>query len=96
MFTTFAILLFIISACKKDEEINTSDPNSKVATDYSIASHWLSIPPTLYPVDIFYFYPSAWEKLNPSDPMICEIDNPLMLQGELLSILNNKLLRLKQ
>lgn len=78
MFTTFAILLFIISACKKDEEIDTSDPNSKVATDYSISSHWLSIPATVYPVDVFYFYPTAWTNSD-SLPKICAIDDSSMM-----------------
>jgi hypothetical protein len=81
MFTTFAILIFTISACKKDEGINTSD--LMVAIDYSKASHWLSIPATLYPVDIFYLYPTAWHKVNPTDPNICEIDNPSMLTGSI-------------
>jgi pimeloyl-ACP methyl ester carboxylesterase len=51
-----------------------------VATDYSVAAHWLSIPPTLSPVDVFYYYPSSWKKLNAGDPIICDIDNPMMLQ----------------
>jgi len=70
MFTTFAILLFIISSCKKDEEINTSD--------YSMSSHWLSIPATVYPVDIFYFYPTAWTNSD-SLPKICAIDDSSMM-----------------
>jgi hypothetical protein len=81
MFTTFAILLFIISACKKDEGINTSESNSNVATDYSMSSHWLSLPATVKDVDVFYLYPTAWNKVNPTDPNICEIDNPSMLIG---------------
>lgn len=78
VFTAFAILLFIISACKKDEEINTSDTNTEVATDYSISSHWLSIPPTVYPVDVFYFYPTAWTNSD-SQPKICAIDDSSMM-----------------
>ncbi len=70
LFTTFAILLCIISACNKDEGITTSDSNSKLATDYSRASHWLSLPATVKGVDVFYLYPTAWKKANPTDPNI--------------------------
>ena len=72
---TILSLIFLFS-CKKD----TASVDQAVATDYSIASHWLSVPPTLSPVDIFYYYPSSWKKLNASDPIICNIDNPMMLK----------------
>jgi len=32
-------------------------------------------------VDVFYLYPTAWQKVNTTDPDICEIDNPSMLIG---------------
>lgn len=55
------------------------------ATDYSVASHWLSMPAVLdKTVDVFYLYPTAWQKLNPPDPNepnICKIDNASMLLG---------------
>jgi hypothetical protein len=52
------------------------------ATDYSQAAHWLSLPAVVdKPVDIFYLYPTAWSKVNQTDPNICEIDNPSMLIG---------------
>ncbi len=50
------------------------------ATDYSISAHWLSVPPTLYPADVFYYYPTAWANTDPK-PRICAIDNPSMLAG---------------
>lgn len=76
-YIVFVALSLLITSCKKDKQ---QPANTDVATDYSIASHWLSIPATLLPVDIFYYYPSSWSKLNASDSIICEIDNPLMLQ----------------
>jgi hypothetical protein len=76
LFLALILLINVNTGCKKDDEPVTSD-----VTDYSIASHWLSIPANLLDVDIFYYYPTAWHKLNPSDPIICEIDNPLMLAG---------------
>ncbi|HQN01994.1 MAG TPA: DUF3089 domain-containing protein [Candidatus Hydrogenedentes bacterium] len=54
---------------------------TSVATDYSKAAHWLSIPVVSHKVDVFYLYPTAWHKVNDSDPNICNIDNPSMLAG---------------
>jgi hypothetical protein len=52
------------------------------ATDYSVPDHWLAVPANIdKQVDVFYLYPTAWKKVNPDDPTICEIDNPSMLQG---------------
>jgi hypothetical protein len=52
------------------------------ATDYSVASHWLAMPAVLdKTVDVFYLYPTAWRKANPTDPNICEVNNPSMLLG---------------
>jgi hypothetical protein len=51
------------------------------ATDYSQAAHWLSIPVVSHNVDVFYLYPTAWQKVHDSDPNICDIDNPSMLAG---------------
>jgi hypothetical protein len=51
------------------------------ATDYSKAEHWLSAPTSGdKPVDVFYLYPTAWQKTDANDPNICEVDNPIMLK----------------
>ena len=51
-------------------------------TDYSKPAHWLSVPTKVHKkVDVFYLYPTAYTKANPSDPIICKIDNPGMMQG---------------
>jgi len=50
------------------------------ATDYSKSAHWLSLPPTVFAVDVFYLYPTAWQNTD-SNPKICAIDNPSMLVG---------------
>jgi len=49
------------------------------ATDYSKTNHWLTVPATNMPVDIFYLYPTSWTSTNPN-PEVCAIDNPSMLQ----------------
>ena len=59
---------------------NNSDLTPE-ATDYSQAAHWLSIPVVSHKVDVFYLYPTAWQKVHDSDPNICDIDNPSMLAG---------------
>ena len=61
-------------ACESD----SSNPTPK-ATDYSKTNHWLTVPATNMPVDIFYLYPTSWTSTNPN-PEVCAIDNPSMLQ----------------
>lgn len=52
------------------------------ASDYSKAEHWLSVPSVAdKAVDIFYLYPTAWQKVDKNEPDICAIDNPSMLRG---------------
>jgi len=73
-------LVFVItfySGCKKDDD---SQPVA-VATDYSRTAHWLSIPVPIMAVDVFYLYPTCWQKVHSTDPNICNIDNPSMLTG---------------
>jgi pimeloyl-ACP methyl ester carboxylesterase len=56
--------------------------NKENATDYSKSEHWLSLPVSVdKEVDIFYLYPTAWQKVNENEPNICDIDNPSMLVG---------------
>jgi hypothetical protein len=73
------IALFVsltLVACGDDSK---SEPQ---ATDYSKSEHWLSLPAVVdKEVDVFYLYPTAWQKVNTTDPDICEIDNPSMLIG---------------
>jgi Protein of unknown function (DUF3089)/PLD-like domain len=52
------------------------------ATDYSIRSHWLSLPAKVTKkVDVFYLYPSAYTKTSASQPDICPVDDPGMMRG---------------
>jgi hypothetical protein len=51
-------------------------------TDYSKAEHWLSLPASGdKAVDVFYLYPTAWQKSSKDEPNICAIDNRSMLRG---------------
>lgn len=72
-------LLFVsvvIAACGND-----NSNAAPVATDYSQSAHWLSLPATVNKVDVFYLYPTAWNKVAPSDPNINEVDNASMQKG---------------
>ncbi len=73
------ILVFFISvtlaACAGGDA-----PLMPAATNYSSAAHWLNIPATTKPVDVFYLYPTAWQR-GPNDPYICPIDNASMRAG---------------
>ena len=66
----------VVAACGK-----SSSPSGIVATDYSKSTHWLSLPATVKNVDIFYLYPTAWHKVNPTDPNINEVNNASMIAG---------------
>jgi hypothetical protein len=54
---------------------------AEAATDYEKPEHWLSRPavPTKA-VDVFYLYPTVYQKATQADPNICNVDNPEMLQ----------------
>jgi hypothetical protein len=48
-------------------------------TDYQSRSHWLYLPKKpLKKVDVFYLYPSEYER-PPGGPLICPVDDPQMM-----------------
>ncbi len=73
----FIVLACMLTACGDDHSSSTN----LVVTDYSQAEHWLSLPAVEHDVDVFYLYPTAWQKIDPTDPNINEIDNASMLIG---------------
>jgi len=51
-------------------------------TDYADPRHWLSLPAhSSKRVDVFYIYPTAYQKADPAESNYCTIDNPSMLHG---------------
>jgi hypothetical protein len=68
-------LTLLGSGCKKE------DDNTIAATDYSDSTHWLAAPTADKPVDVFYLYPTAWHKVDSTEPNICNIDNEIMHSG---------------
>lgn len=81
----------IATSCSSD---NNSEPTNdipenlkgttgieKFATkvDYSSADNWLALPQNITKdVDVFYLYPTAYSKVDPSEDAICDIDNAVM------------------
>ncbi len=50
-------------------------------TDYTRSEHWLAVPDKPdKTVDVFYLYPTVYQKTSPGEPNICDIDNPVMLK----------------
>jgi len=74
------ILVFILTVCSCDKKDN------KPVSTYSKPESWLSLPTSQEKgVDVFYLYPTAWRKMDASEPNICEIDNPIMLKQSKLA-----------
>ena len=56
--------------------------NENEAADYSKPAHWLALPTVVdKKVDVFFLYPTSWQKTDKNEPNICKIDNPSMVQG---------------
>ncbi|MBK5245330.1 MAG: DUF3089 domain-containing protein [Eubacteriaceae bacterium] len=70
----------------KTDPAQTESSTAIQATDYSQTAHWLNLPTeNNKAVDVFYLCPSAWAKVNATDPIVCDIDNPVMLQQSKLA-----------
>jgi hypothetical protein len=58
----------------------TACGNETIPTDYSKPEHWMNLPAAIdKPVDIFYLYPTAWQRASQNDSYYSTIDNPMML-----------------
>ncbi len=65
-------LATFLTGCSDDE--NGTD-NTPQPSDYANADNWARISATSgKAVDVFYVYPTTWEKQNPDDPDCCAID----------------------
>ncbi|MBK5262469.1 MAG: DUF3089 domain-containing protein [Peptostreptococcaceae bacterium] len=74
---------FLSTFCSSCTKNDTVPQPVGIATDYSQVSHWLSVPAAKMVVDVFYLSPTCWQKIDSTDPNICDIDNPSMLAGAL-------------
>ena len=51
-------------------------------TDYSDGSHWLHVQRgPRWKVDVFYVYPTAYARTDPSQPIFCAVDDAQMMQS---------------
>lgn len=83
-FLFLILALTLLAGCGGDNADPVPMPTAPVATtpvatDYSRAVHWLSIPAVVKTVDVFYLYPTAWTSTDPDNPHVCAIDEPTML-----------------
>lgn len=69
------LLLAINSGCQNPVENSVTSSS----VDYSLAEHWLSKPVTVYPVDVFYLYPTSWTNTS-SVPEVSTINDTSMLR----------------
>ena len=64
---------------KAEPTMSSDDVNN--VTDYSQSSNWLTVDTSgSLPVDIFYLYPTAWQK-GPNDSNYCSVENVSMIKG---------------
>ncbi len=88
IFLTLLICGLAVTGCttKTNDKAQIETSDAIVPTDYSQSEHWLNVPTEITKeVDVFYLYPSAWAKVNADDPIICDIDNPVMLSQSKLA-----------
>lgn len=80
------IMILSFAACKKETTITEPKASTADVTDYSTPQHWLSLPAVVKGVDVFYLYPTSWQKIDSSESNICTINNPIMLQYSKLAL----------
>ena len=76
---TLMIFMTTIAWSKVKENATPLDTNT--TTDYSVSTHWLSLPVSLKKADVFYVYPTVWYKTAAYHPDVCAVDYPDMMLG---------------
>jgi len=92
IFITSGLFIFLviiacaaISGCFPLNNAN-GESGSSYAIDYSKSERWLSLPSSPNKkVDIFYIYPTAFQKVDSNEANICAIDNAVMLNRSKVS-----------
>ncbi len=76
----FGVMLLLGGLMSCSNSVESTEVDS--VADYSKHEHWLSLPlENTKNIDVFYVYPTAWYKEDPSEPDFCAIDNKIMLIG---------------
>jgi len=74
--TLSLFVLLLAASCKKSAD------DATVSTNYSKSENWLSLAAPVKAVDVFYLYPTSWQR-SAADGNICQIDNISMHTGAL-------------
>jgi len=76
-------LVAILSTAGLLAGCGSSSPSPNQGPDYSDKANWLALPSSqgAKEVDVFFLYPTVYQQSDPSDPMVCAIDNPQMQAG---------------
>lgn len=75
-----ALLLSIF--CRSDQTVKADTSVDGTVTDYSDPNNWLTKDTKEdKSVDIFYVYPTAYQKQSSEDPNYCTVDNVSMIKG---------------
>jgi len=68
--------------CGSDRTVTAETNDDGTAIDYSNPSNWLTMDTKEdKAVDIFYVYPTAYQKQSKEDPNYCTLDNASMIKG---------------
>ena len=82
LFGSIAALLIFMTAIAGCKDKGTATPiATNATTDYSVSTHWLSLPVSYKKVDVFYVYPTVWYKSPDYHPNVCSVDYPMMMAG---------------
>ena len=73
------IFMTAIAGCK--DKHNAPPIYTNLTTDYSVSTHWLSLPVSFKKTDVFYVYPTVWYKSPDYHPNVCAVDYPMMMDG---------------
>ncbi len=76
---TLMIFMTAIAGCKDKGNVTPIDTNK--TTDYSVSTHWLSLPVSIKKTDVFYIYPTVWYKTSAYHPNVCSVDYQMMMAG---------------
>jgi hypothetical protein len=71
-----------VAASPPSEPATAASPAAVSPTDYSDGAHWLHVPKgPRHEVDVFYVYPTAYARTDPSQPIFSAVDDPGMVKA---------------
>ena len=77
----YALVLGLLGAVAPAAALAAAPDDPQIGTDYSKSANWLTADPSQSkPVDVFYLYPTAYQK-GEGDGNYCAVDNVSMVKG---------------